>query len=302
MKRNIIVLCGGKRSSEREVSIRSGNMVAEALRKNFPTELLVLDEDKLPEHVFNKKDAIIFPVTHGEFGEDGGLQEIMESAGLCYVGSSSASSKLCMDKSATKNVVTNFEVPVVPGLKFSIKDGIVSDFDRGILSEECIVKPNDKGSSVYVKKVNDDTFDREVKNLYDGEFLIEKNIVGRDLTIGILDGEALEVVEILPKKGFLDYKNKYTPGASDKICPANIDYEVTKAVKYYAEIAYKACQCRDWARVDFMLSNSGEVYFLEINTIPGMTATSFYPISAQAAGIPYEDLLVKLVILAENHL
>ncbi len=302
MKRNIIVLCGGKRSSEREVSIHSGNMVAEALRKNFPTELVILDEDELPEHVLNKKDAIIFPVTHGEFGEDGGLQEIMESAGLCYVGSNSVSSKLCMDKAATKDVVTNFEVQVVPGLKFSIKDGIVSEFDRGILSEECIVKPNDKGSSVYVKKVNADTFDNEVKNLYDGEFLIEKNIVGRDLTIGILDGEALEVVEILPKKGFLDYKNKYTPGASDKICPANIELETTNIVKSYAEIAYKACQCRDWARVDFMLDNSGEVYFLEINTIPGMTATSFYPISAQAAGISYEDLLVKLVILAGKHL
>lgn len=295
--KDIIVLCGGGRSSEREVSIRSGNMVYSELVKNFRAELVTLDEDALPENVASRQDAIIFPVTHGEFVEDGGLQRLMEDAGLCYIGSNSVVSALCMDKFATKGIVSKVGVPVVSGLKFSVKSGVASLKSADILPGDYVLKPNDKGSSVYVQKVNEKTFDDAVKSLYDGEFLLEKNIIGQDLTVGILDGKALEIVEILPKNGFLDYDNKYTPGASDRICPANIDPEVTNLIKQYAEAAYKACNCRDWARIDFML-NGDEVFFLEINTIPGMTATSFYPLSARAAGLSYEDMLAKLVNLA----
>ncbi len=297
--RDIIVLCGGKRSSEREVSICSGKNVAAELEKFFHTELIILNEDTLPYEVVNRHDAIIFPVTHGEFGEDGELQKLMEDAGLCYIGSDSVSSELCMNKFLTKKTVERVGIRVVPGLKLLIRDGQASLFDRKILNEDCILKPNDKGSSVYVRKTNNESFDDITKNLYDGEFILEKNIIGRDLTVGVLDGQALGIVEILPKHGLLDYEGKYTPGASERIYPANISSKIEKLVKQYAEDAYKACNCRDWARVDFMI-NADEAFFLEINTIPGMTATSFYPLSAKAAGISYESLLKRLILLAES--
>lgn len=295
--KKVIVLCGGKRSSEREISIKSGHMVATMLSKNFPTELVILDEDALPANVALEKDSIIFPVTHGEFGEDGSLQKLMEEENLCFIGSGSESSALCMDKFSTKNIVSKAGVPVVEGIKFSVKSGKPSVFAKEILADNCVLKPNDKGSSVYVKKVSSSTFIDTVKTLYDGEFLLEKDVGGCDLSIGVLDGKAMEVIEILPKNGFFNYENKYTPGASEEICPANIGQEATKIVKKYAEMAYKACKCRDWARVDFMIRGD-EIFFLEINTIPGMTAVSLYPLSAKAAGISYENLLKILVNLA----
>ena len=122
--------------------------------------------------------------------------------------------------------------------------------------------------------------------------------MGKDLTVGVLNGRALEIVKILPKHEFLDYDSKYTVGASDRICPAPIGPEATEKIKAYSEIAYRNCGCRDWARVDFMIDDLGNVFFLEINTLPGMTHTSFYPLSAAAVGISYDDLLVKLVNLA----
>lgn len=297
--RDVIVLTGGGSSLERDVSLRSAKIVAEELSKIVNTELVIFDKDELPIEVAARKDAIIFPVALGDFVEDGGLQKSMDEAGLCYIGSDSAASALCMNKSAAKDVVSRVGVPVVPGMKFSVKSGIPLSVDKNALSGDFILKPNDKGSSLYVKKVNRDTFEDAVKDLYDGEFLLEKNIIGQDLTIGLLDGEALGVVKILPKHDFLDYDGKYVPGAAEKIYPADISPEATVAVKKYAELAYKACRCRDWARIDFMISGD-KIFFLEINTSPGMTTTSLYPLSALAAGVSYKEFLTKLINLANE--
>ncbi|MDR0595466.1 MAG: D-alanine--D-alanine ligase, partial [Puniceicoccales bacterium] len=290
--RDVIILSGGERSSERDVSLRSGRALYDSLSKNFRTELIVYDKDELPSVVVERRDAIIFPITLGEFGEDGGLQALMDNAGLCYVGSGREASALCMDKFATKATVAERSVPVIDGVKFSVKGGKAMDLSKGFrFTGDCVLKPNDRGSSIGVKKVAGENIDAALINAHDGEFLLEKNIVGKDLTVGVLDGRALEVVEILPKHGFLDYDSKYTVGAADKICPAPISPGATKKVKTYAETAYRACGCRDWARVDFMINDSGDVFFLEVNTIPGMTQTSFYPLSAQTAGISFDDLL-----------
>lgn len=299
--RDVIVLYGGETSSEREISLRSGKMVADSLSKVMPVELVILNQDILPKEVAHRHDAIIFPVTLGEFGEDGGLQALIENANLCYVGSDSKSSRLCMNKILTKKTVAKFGVPVVEGIEFSIKNGHSINLNQSFLMQGGLVlKPNSRGSSIGVKKLNYKTFYDFLPKMFDGDFLIEKNIAGKDLTVGVLDGKALEIVEILPKVGFLDYNNKYTPGASDRICPANISSEATKLIKHYAEVVYNVCKCRDWARVDFMFGDKEEIFFLEINTIPGMTATSFYPLSAEAAGISYDDLLLILVQLAEK--
>ncbi|MDR0679530.1 MAG: D-alanine--D-alanine ligase [Puniceicoccales bacterium] len=298
--RDVIILSGGERSSERDVSLRSGMALYDSLSKNFRTELIVYDKDELPSAIAERHDAIIFPITLGEFGEDGGLQALMDSAGLCYVGSGREASDLCMNKFAAKATVAERGVPVIDGVKFSVKGGKAMDLSRFRLAGDCVLKPNDRGSSIGVKKVTGENIDAALIDAHDGEFLLEKNIVGKDLTVGVLDGQALEVVEILPKHGFLDYDSKYTVGAADKICPASIGPEATKKVKAYAETAYRACGCRDWARIDFMIDDSGDMFFLEVNTIPGMTQTSFYPLSAQGAGISFDDLLIKLIDLANT--
>jgi D-alanine-D-alanine ligase len=207
-----------------------------------------------------------------------------------------------MNKFATKNVLMQHGVRIVDGVKFIVKNGEAVGLDRTCLSGDCVLKPNGRGSSIEVKKINIDDIDFAVRDVRDGEFLLEKNIVGKDLTVGILDGKVLEVVGILPKHGFLNYNNKYTVGASDKICPAPIGTTATKIAKSYTEIAYRACGCRDWARMDFMIDEMDNVFFLEVNTLPGMTQTRFYPHSARAAGISFDDLIVKLVNLAATRL
>ncbi|MDR2436314.1 MAG: D-alanine--D-alanine ligase [Puniceicoccales bacterium] len=298
MKKNVIVLAGGERSSEREISLRSGRLVYASLLKNFRAELIIYDRDELPDGMAGRRDAIIFPMTPGEFGEDGGLQALMDDAGLCYVGSGKEASALCMNKCAAKKVVADSGVPIVGGVRFFVRGGKAVGLDASHLSGDYVLKPNDRGSSIGVKKINAENIGEAIAEAHDGEFLLETNITGKDLTVGVLDGRALGIVEILPKHGFLDYNSKYAVGASDRICPAPIGPEATEKIKTYSEIAYRRCGCRDWARVDFMIDDFGNVFFLEINTLPGMAQLSFYPLSAAAAGISYDDLLVKLVNLA----
>ncbi|MDR1255319.1 MAG: D-alanine--D-alanine ligase [Puniceicoccales bacterium] len=298
--REVIVLAGGGTSSERDISLRSGYLVYESLSKNFKAKLVVYDRDGLPDDAAKRRDAIIFPMTPGEFGEDGGLQALLDEAGLCYVGSAKEASALCMNKFAAKNVAIRSGIPVAEGVKFTVKDGKAVDLNGLRLSGSCVLKPNDRGSSIGVKKIDAGDVCGAILDAQDGEFLLEKSIMGKDLTVGVLGGRALEVVEILPKNGFLDYNSKYEEGAADRICPAPISPEATKKVKAYSEMAYHLCGCRDWARLDFMIDDLGNIFFLEINTIPGMTQASFYPLSAQVAGIPYDDLLTKLVSMAAS--
>jgi D-alanine-D-alanine ligase len=298
MKRDVIVLSGGGCSSEREISLRSGRLVYASLLKNFRTELIIYDRDELPGSVAKRRDAVIFPMTPGEFGEDGGLQALMDDAGLCYVGSGKEASALCMNKCAAKEVIATSGIPTVGGVKFSVKGGKAVGLDMSHLAGTYVLKPNNRGSSIGVKKINAEDVGAVIAETHDGEFLLEANIVGKDLTVGVLDGRALEIVEILPKQGFLDYDSKYTMGASDRICPAPIGSEATETIKAYSEVAYRKCGCRDWARVDFMIDDFDNVFFLEINTLPGMAKSSFYPLSAAAVGISYDGLLIKLVKLA----
>jgi D-alanine-D-alanine ligase len=295
--RNVIVLCGGGASSEREVSLTSGENVYQLCGKTFPSEKVILDSDELPPSVANATDSVIFPETPGEFGEDGGLQSLMEAAGLTFVGSDSKASALCMNKFLTKRTVSEHGITVPSGINFKKSDGTTADEIIASLGEHLFLKPNARGSSIGARVISSKLeLERAIDAMDNGmEYAIERKINGIDLTVAVLCGEALEVVEILPKRGFLDYDNKYVYGMSDKICPARIGKDVEKMAKDYSELAFKCCKCRDWARIDFMLCDSGELFFLEINTIPGMTGTSFFPISAAAAGIDQRTLVAKLV-------
>jgi D-alanine-D-alanine ligase len=302
--RTVIVLCGGESSSEREVSLMLGEMVYERCRKIFNTKKIVLSRDELPKELVSQTDAIIFPTTLGAFGEDGQLQSLMEKSGLTFVGSGPKASKIGMDKHLAKQVVSKVGIPVVEGIKFSKHE--IPPLDEMIkkFGEALVVKPNAGGSSIDVNRIfSKKDLERVMAGLEgDGEYILEKQIRGSDLSVGVLEGHALEIVEIISKHGFCDYDSKYVPGAAEKICPANIPSEKTKEVKRYAEMAFTACGCRDHARCDFMLTPTGEIYFLEINTLPCVGPNSLFPISAAGAGFSYEGVLRKLVDLASTRL
>ncbi|MDR0693207.1 MAG: hypothetical protein LBF49_01375 [Puniceicoccales bacterium] len=300
--REIIILTGGYSSSEKEISLLSSETVCQVCRSILPTTKIVLTRDKLPEEAI-QKDAIIFPVAHGEFMEDGGLQAAMEAENLTFIGSDSKASALCMNKSLTKQIVAEAGIPVVDGIKFVPVSAPSPHSISSTLGHDLFIKPNAKGSSIDTHVISSEmelglTIHRLNEDM---EYVVERRIDGIDLTVAILDGKALEIVEILPKYGFLDYGNKYTPGYSSKICPARIPEDTKNTVKRYCEMAFKCCGCRDWARADFLFQkNTGKVFFLEINTIPGMTQNSFYPMSASAAGIDLPTLITALINLAAD--
>jgi D-alanine-D-alanine ligase len=298
--RNVVILCGGKSSSEKDVSLMLGEIVYGACRKIFNARKIVLTRDELPEEIMSQTDAVIFPATLGAFGEDGQLQSLMEKAGLTFVGSSSEASRIGMDKQLTKQIVSKSGVPVIDGIKFSKNavphpDEIVERF-----GEELVIKPNGEGSSLHVNRIfSKGDLERVLAELDgSGEYILEKQIRGSDLSVGVLEGRALAVVEIISKHGFCDYDSKYIPGAAEKICPAAISPKKTDEIKRHAETAFRVCGCRDHARCDFMLTPSGEVHFLEINTLPCMGPNSLFPISAGGTGFSYESILRKLVDLA----
>jgi D-alanine-D-alanine ligase len=245
-------------------------------------------------------DAIIFPVIHGEFGEDGGLQTLLERAGLPFVGSGSWSSALCMDKCRTKELVAAAGLRVADGIKI-VGGRMPSPADLvASLGTSLVFKPNAKGSSLGVRPISSvEGLAAAMESSNDGEeYVLERKIDGIDLSVGILDGRALEVVEIRPKGEFFNYADKYIPGTADEFCPARLPPSTVRLVRDWGETAFRICRCRDWARMDAMLDGDGQLFFLEINTIPGMTANSMYPRSAAATGLDWRALVGKLVSLA----
>ncbi|MDR0742641.1 MAG: hypothetical protein LBE98_04230 [Puniceicoccales bacterium] len=300
--REVIILTGGNSSSEKEISLLSSETVYQVCKSILPTTKIVLTRDELPKEAI-QEDAIIFPVAHGEFMEDGGLQAAMETEGLTFVGSDSKASALCMNKSLAKQIVSKAGIPVIDGIKFVPASAPSPHSIISMLGHNLFIKPNARGSSIDTHVISSEMELRlTIHRLNeDVEYIVERRIDGIDLTVAILDGKALEIVEVLPKYGFLDYRNKYTPGYSSRIHPARIPEDTKNTVKRYCEIAFKCCGCRDWARIDFLFQkNTGKVFFLEINTIPGMTQNSFYPMSASTAGIDLPALVSTLISLAAN--
>jgi D-alanine-D-alanine ligase len=290
----IAVLAGGT-SAEREVSLGSGHASALALARSFPTRLFVVDAEAIPAGV-DPRRHVVFSTLHGTFGEDGGMQRLLDAAGICYAGCDAASSALTMDKTRTKAAAAARGVRVVPGLAFTAaaKPGAADVVDR--LGENLVVKPNSEGSSVGLKlTATRRELEAKLEAIAAGDWLIEQRIVGRELSIGVLKGKAMGVVEIRPKSGVYDYTSKYTKGQTEYFAPAPLSPGLTAAAQQAAETAFAACSCRDYARVDFMLSANDELYLLEINTLPGMKETSLLPMSARCVGLDFSGLVRELV-------
>ncbi len=295
MTRPIIAVFSGGTSAEREVSLGSGLACAVALARSFPTQLFRIDENALPADLDPRKH-VVFSTLHGTFGEDGGMQRLLEQAGVHFAGSDAASSALAMDKEATKRAVAAANVPVIPGMMFAASMKPNADEVIARFGVDVVVKPNAEGSSVGLQIVDSrEKLAAALAGITRGDWLIEQRIFGRELAVGVLGGKALGVVEIRPKSGVYDYESKYTKGRTDYFAPAPIGDEATAAAKAFAEKAFVQCGCRDYARVDFMLTAQNDLFLLEINTLPGMKETSLLPMSARCEGLDFTGLVKAMV-------
>ena len=292
----IAVLMGGP-SAEREVSLKSGTAVANALAttgaKVVPIDIMET-KFSIPANV-----DVVFVALHGTFGEDGTLQRILEDGGIAYTGSSPEASARAFDKVAAK---TEFLAAGIPTPKYEVLDRAQTDLHRlALLGFPLVVKPSRQGSSVGVSIVQAEVDLEEacqIARRYDNRLLVEQFIAGRELTVGIVDGHALPVIEIHPKHDFFTYEAKYTKGQTDYLVPAPLEKSVEAQVKMLALRAHDCLGCRDLARVDLILAEDGELFVLEVNTIPGFTETSLVPQAARAAGIEFPDLCARLVQMA----
>ncbi len=295
----IIAVFAGGTSSEREVSLGSGAACAEALARSLPTELFRIDANALPAGL-DPARHVVFSTLHGTFGEDGGMQRLLDAAGVHYAGCDAAASALAMDKTATKRTVAAQGLAVIPGMTFSAgRDTPSAREITARLGPDIVLKPNAEGSSVGLHMIETPAqLDAALAGAVRGDWLVERRVRGRELAVGVLNGRALGIVEIRPKSGVYDYESKYTKGRTDYLAPAPLDDGLASFVRRNAETAFAACGCRDYARVDFMLSSGDELFLLEINTLPGMKETSLLPMSARCAGLDFTALVRELVLPA----
>jgi D-alanine-D-alanine ligase len=291
---NVTVMLGGP-SAEREVSLRSGKAVARALRKlAYPVhELDPQDEGwDLPVDT-----TVVFLALHGTYGEDGTLQTRLDSVGVPYTGCGPAASRLAFDKVATKR---RFEAAAVETPPWTVIETCDAPWPAG-WEAPVIIKPVRQGSSVGLSVVEDrrDWGQAITAALrHDSAALVEQRVEGRELTVGLVGGDVLPIVEVRPREGMYDYRNKYTPGATEYTCPAALSGSVTGHLEDLAREAFEAVGARDYARVDVMLDGDERPWVLEVNTLPGMTETSLLPMAAAAAGISFGALCEKMIALA----
>lgn len=239
-----------------------------------------------------RRADIVFMGLHGDCGENGKVQATFDLFGIKYTGTDYLSSALSMDKWVTKQLFMQNGVSTP-------KAAIVESLDDGYLPEfPAVVKVCNGGSSIGVYIVNDETEYRKALTeafTLESRVLVEQYIRGRELTDGVFDGKALPVVEIAPREGFYDYKNKYQAGATVETCPADLPEDVTHRVQKLAEKAYRVLRIKTYARIDIMMDEHGELYCLEANTLPGMTPTSLIPQEAAAVGVDFAGLCEKII-------
>jgi len=342
---NILVLAGGY-SPERDVSLTSGSLIANALRKEGENVCLAdvylgVDESKLNDpDIFTQREGEVYRVTnsipdlkaikersgngdaligngiielcrradvvflalHGAMGENGQLQATLDNYGVKYTGSGFVGSLLAMDKDISKKMFVGAGVNTPEWIYASVKDFDQKTFEEKI-GYPCVVKPCSCGSSVGISIVdNKEELDAalEFAAKYEEYILVEKKIEGRELTVGMLDGEVLPIIEIIPTEGFYDYTNKYQAGKTLEICPAEIDEHIKDVVSAQTRLAFDALRLSGYSRFDFIVDKDGKPWCLEANTLPGMTPTSLLPQMAAAMGMEYGKLCLKIVELAQR--
>ena len=297
--KKIAVLYGGM-SNEREVSLRSGKNVAQALTRLGYKNVVLLDVDEnIAQKLKEEKIEVAYNALHGKYGEDGCVQGILEVLKIPYTGCGVMASAVCMNKQYTKDVLKSRQLNLIKSV-FVRKNENVLEKVKG-LNFPLMIKPVCEGSSIGMAKVATEEelkkeFSESVKIGQD--ILIEEFLTGTDLTVGVLqDGEktfATEILQMHVEGGWYDYKAKYTKGMTEFILPARISETAAKQVKQMAIEAFEALGCSGVSRIDFLLCNETP-YILEVNTSPGMTDLSDLPAQAQKCGIDYDNL-VQLIL------
>jgi D-alanine-D-alanine ligase len=238
---------------------------------------------------------IVFLALHGQNGEDGRIQAMFDLLDIKYTGTDYLSSAIAMDKAITKELFDKYEIPTPKGITVTRQDTSKLEIWDTYPS---IAKVNCGGSSVGVYLANNrEELESAINKAFEFEdtVIIEQYIDGREFSVGVMDGKALPIIEIAPKVGFYDYKNKYQAGSTVETCPANLDTDITKAIQSCAESVYKALRLKTYARMDFRMDKDDNFYCLEANTLPGMTPTSLLPQEAAAIGIGFDELCEKIV-------
>tara|TARA_Y100001970_G_scaffold288803_1_gene417119 strand:+ start:1252 stop:2205 length:954 start_codon:yes stop_codon:yes gene_type:complete len=302
---NIAVLFGGI-SSEREVSIKSAMEIISALKSKYDLQLIELNQLNFSNFVHTIKDnTLVFNALHGGEGENGQIQSFLSQHHIIYTGSGPMASMLAMNKHFTKIIASENNIKTPDWLTFRFDKNNTPKLLSYKINEKLkfpvVVKPNFQGSTLglsIIKNKNDIDDAIKLASIYSNEIIIEEFIDGRELTVGVLGNRALDIVEILPKSGFYNYKSKYTKGETDYISPADLDANLANFIKEEAIRIYKAIGCRHYARVDFLLDKESNPYLLEINTLPGMCSTSLLPMSANSKGINFEELLDLIIKIA----
>jgi len=298
------ILMGGP-SSERDVSLKSGKAVYESLKgANLDVVAIDIETDNAEDNIKLIKSFNIdcaFLALHGRYGEDGQVQEILDSLGMPYTASGMYASKLAMDKVASRKIIEvhGLHVPRYVALN---RVAYNSNWKiPGTFSCPLVIKPATHGSSIGLSIVDKDADVNKAVEFafqFDEDILIEEYIEGRELTVGILDEKPLPIVEIIPKKRFFDFEAKYSAGMTEYVVPANLEKEIARKVQVVGLAVHKLLGCSGCSRVDIILSRDNTPYVLELNSIPGLTPTSLLPKAAKVAGIEFQQLCIKLIELA----
>lgn len=293
------VLMGGS-SSERKISLKSGKAVYQALKgQGLDVVALDIKSTNCSEQIKRAKIKVAFIALHGEFGEDGTIQSILETLRISYTGSGVMASYLCLDKIVSKRIFKQRKIPV-PEYDTLHRESQKLSFERSKLKSPLVVKPSTEGSSIGVSFVRRESQLKPAINLafrYDDAIIIERYLEGREITVAILNERPLPIVEILPKKKFFDFQAKYTKGKSEYLVPAKMSQKDYARSQALGLLAHQTLGCRGFSRVDMILTETGPVV-LEVNSIPGLTATSLLPLAASAVGLSFGELCVEIVKLA----
>ena len=289
-KMKVSVLAGGV-SGEREVSLRSGAAVAKALR-SIGVKVLEVDVKEKGVKVPQGTD-ICFLCLHGTYGEDGEVQRELEAVGMPFTGSGSEASGLAFDKLKARDAMLAAGVPMAASQEWTPACDWKPPY---------VLKPVASGSSLgtFLVRTEDEAKKavKEAKKWKDGGMMIERLIEGAEMTVGILGEQALPVIEVRPAKGFYDYQNKYTSGATQYLCPAPIPKEKAQELQELALKAHRALGCEVLSRVDIMVDAEGKPHVLEVNTLPGMTDLSLLPKAGRAAGIDFTTQCLRILELS----
>jgi len=303
----VAVLMGAV-GQERQISLQSGGCVADALRKTKLLEVIEQDyQPDSPQILDDKSIDVFFLVFHGEFGEDGQMQEICEKKNLLFTGCDSKASRLAFDKMACKKVLRRAKLPVPQAIEIKTIDQLADiDSKLKMMGESCgelvepklVIKPIRQGSSVGVQIVEGiqsakDAAEKCINQF--GDCMIEKFIAGREITVGILENKVLPIIEIRTTHQFYDYDAKYNDDTTQFLFDTIDDKQILQKINDIALRSFKVLGCRDFSRVDMIVGEDNIPYVIEINTIPGFTTHSLLPKAAAKAGIEMSQLCLRII-------